>query len=205
MSTVLYYSNYCKSSNKVLQLLSKYDIKNLHFVCIDGRINKNGNTYAILPNGQEMLIPKNITAVPSLMILNQQYNVISGVDEIMNFFQRNIDRQINNATKNNTVPINTPSNNGYLEFSGFGGGIVSDHFSFLDQDDTELSTKGNGGMRQMHNYATINEDIISKNVANNTQESSGNKIKDGDTSSLLDRYKQEREKDLKMYQPKPSY
>ena len=33
--------------------------------------------------------------------------------------------------------------------------ISSDNFSFLDQNTDDLSTRGNGGMRQMHNYASI--------------------------------------------------
>lgn len=223
MSTILYYSNYCKSSNRVLQLLSKYDMKNqVHFICIDGRINKNGNMYAILPNGQEMLIPKNISAVPSLMILNQQYTVISGVDDIMNFFQKNINHQINTATKNNTVPVSTHADDGYSAFGGFGSGIVSDSFSFLDQDDSELKTTGNGGLRQMHSYATLNDDVtitpeVKKsrnpnggnsnpiNGSSSNSNKSGSRIADGDTSSLLDRYKQERDRDLQIYGPKTAY
>ena len=81
---------------------------------------------------------------------------------------------------------------------------MSDHFSFLDHDDKDLSTKGNGGMRQMHSYATINDTTFSQDVNVKTTDSGGNKIKDGDTS-LLDRYKQERDRDLQMYGPKPSY
>lgn len=206
MSTILYYSNYCKSSSKVLQILSKYDLSDsVHFVCIDGRVNKNGNMYAILPNGQEMLIPKNISAVPSLLILNQQYNVISGVDNIINFFQRGIEQQVNHATRNNTVPVSTSADNGYSAFGGFGSGIVSDHFSFLDQNDEDLSTKGNGGLRQMHNYALLNDTHeISKNVQSSTDQT-GNKIRDGDTASLLDRYKQERDRDLQKFTPKMGY
>ena len=210
MSTILYYSNYCKSSSKVLQLLSKYDMSNqIHFICIDGRVTKNGNNYAVLPNGQEMLIPKNITAVPALLILNQQYNVIYGVNDIINFFQRGIEQQVKHATQNNNIPVSTSVDDGYSAFGGFGGGIVSDHFSFLDQDDSELSAQGNGGLRQMHNYARPNDNIIytpglgTKTNSNiKTTETSGNKIRDDDTSSLLDRYKQERDRDLQMYSPK---
>ena len=216
MSTILYYSNYCKSSSKVLQLLSKYDMSSqIHFICIDGRVNKNGNTYAVLPNGQEMLIPNNMTAVPALIILNQQYKIIYGVNEIINFFQRGIEQQVNEATKNNNVPVSTSVDDGYSAFGGFGTGIVSDHFSFLDQDDNDLSAKGDGGLRQMHNYARPNENIIytpgllkndnsNNNSNNNSSETSGNKIKDGDTS-LLDRYKQERDRDLQMYSQKIGY
>jgi hypothetical protein len=210
MSTILYYSNYCKSSSKVLQLLSKYDMSDqIHFICIDGRVNKNGNTYAVLPNGQEMLIPKNITAVPALLLLNQQYKVVYGINDIINFFQRGIEQKVNYATKNNTIPVSTSVDDGYSAFGGFGSGIVSDHFSFLDQDDNEMSAKGDGGLRQMHNYARPNENIIytpglktNNNNSSNNEETNKNKIRDGDTSSLLDRYKQERDRDLQMYGPK---
>jgi saccharopine dehydrogenase-like NADP-dependent oxidoreductase len=33
-------------------------------------------------------------------------------------------------------------------------GVASDSFSFWDMSDEELSAKGNGGLRQMYNYAT---------------------------------------------------
>ena len=32
------------------------------------------------------------------------------------------------------------------------GGIVSDNFSFLDMDPESLKAKGDGGLRQLHNY-----------------------------------------------------
>jgi hypothetical protein len=43
----------------------------------------------------------------------------------------------------------------------FGGGggfndIISDHYSFLDQDNDSLKATGDGGMRQMHNYVDLN-------------------------------------------------
>tara|TARA_A100001015_G_scaffold297209_1_gene378431 strand:- start:163 stop:507 length:345 start_codon:yes stop_codon:yes gene_type:complete len=40
-----------------------------------------------------------------------------------------------------------------MQSGGFG--VASDNFSFLDQGFDELSAKGNGGMRQLHNYATL--------------------------------------------------
>jgi hypothetical protein len=46
-----------------------------------------------------------------------------------------------------------------MAFSFTGGGfgdIVSDQYSFLDMDSDSLSAKGNGGMRQMHNYVDLN-------------------------------------------------
>ena len=204
MSSILYYSQYCESSNKILSTLSKFNIAdNVHFICIDKRVQKNGKIYVILQNGQEMLLPENITKVPALMILNQQYRIIYG-NEIINFFQGSMQTQVNQATKNNTVPASVPSNEGFLggfSFGGFGGsgsGIVSDNYSFLDQDDTELKTTGNGGLRQMHNYALLDESNVRFNTPND--ESTSNKIKDGQYT--LDQLKQAREQELQKYAPR---
>tara|TARA_B100000927_G_scaffold201069_1_gene162786 strand:- start:499 stop:765 length:267 start_codon:yes stop_codon:yes gene_type:complete len=35
------------------------------------------------------------------------------------------------------------------------GGVASDNFSFLDQSADSMSAKGDGGLRQMHQYATL--------------------------------------------------
>ena len=45
-----------------------------------------------------------------------------------------------------------------MAFSLGGGnfGILSDQYSYLDMDADALSAKGDGGVRQMHNYVTIN-------------------------------------------------
>ena len=49
MSSVLYYSNYCENSNKILELLSKTNLKNeMHFICVDKRVRKQNNIYIIL-------------------------------------------------------------------------------------------------------------------------------------------------------------
>ena len=39
-----------------------------------------------------------------------------------------------------------------------GFGVSSDNYSFWDQDSEELLAKGNGGNRQMYNYATAEFD-----------------------------------------------
>ena len=37
-------------------------------------------------------------------------------------------------------------------------GVMSDNYSFLDQTSESLSAKGDGGMRQLYNYSTINQE-----------------------------------------------
>ncbi len=63
-------------------------------------------------------------------------------------------------SKNKTIQKNVSNNNGEpLAFSLLGGGfgVSSDNYSFLDQGSDELSAKGNGGMRQQHHYASIQD------------------------------------------------
>ena len=81
MSAVLYYSTLCKNSQNLLNHMSTNNLgANLHFVKIDNRIQKNNNTYVVLDNGQELLLPSAITKVPALMLLNENYQVIYGKD-----------------------------------------------------------------------------------------------------------------------------
>ena len=152
MSTILYYSNYCEHSRKLLQSLSKTDIKkDIHFICIDKRVkDSNNKTFIVLENGNRILMPENINRVPALLLLTQGYNVLYG-DAILQHFKPTQERMVKQATQNNMEPM-------AFSFGGGGGfgDIVSDQYSFLDMDSDSLSAKGNGGMRQMHNYVDLN-------------------------------------------------
>ena len=148
MSTILYYSNYCDNCSKLLQIISTSNSKSdMHFINIDKRCKKNGATYIILENGQEILLPPTVTKVPALLLLNKGHHVLFGSD---------INKHIEASHITHTNPI--VKNNGEpLAFSLSGGsfGVVSDNYSFLDQDAESLSAKGDGGMRQQHHYATL--------------------------------------------------
>jgi hypothetical protein len=154
MSSILYYSNFCEHSKKLLQTLSKTQAsKDLHFICIDKRTQgPDKKIYIVLENGQKIVMPENVTKVPALLLLNQNYQVLYG-DNIYNHLkpaQEVITRQ---ATSNNMEP---------MAFSLGGGCIASDQYSFLDMDSDALNTKGDGGLRQMHNYVPLNySDTIS--------------------------------------------
>lgn len=148
MSCILYYSKYCEVSKKYLQLLSKSDIqKDIHFICIDKRVkDSNNKTYIILENGQKIILPENITKVPALLLLNQGYQILYG-DQILQHLKPKQQQEVKQATQNNMEP---------MAFSLGCGDVVSDHYSFLDQDPNDLKADGNGGMRQMHNYVDLN-------------------------------------------------
>jgi hypothetical protein len=151
MSCILYYSKYCEVSKKYLQMLSKSSSqKDIHFICIDKRVKEaNNKTYIILENGQKIILPENVTRVPALLLLNQGYQVLYG-EQILEYLKPRQEVEVRQATRNNMEPM-------AFSFGGGGfGDIVSDQYSFLDQAPEDLEAKGNGGMRQMHNYVDLN-------------------------------------------------
>ena len=146
MSSILYYSNFCDNCKKLLIVLSKSGIKNtIHYICIDKRIQKNNATYVVLENNQEILLPNTVNAVPALMLMNDNYKVLYG-DNITNHLKPVEQIAVQKATNFNGEPS---------AFKFDGAGVVSDNFSFLDQNSDELSAKGSGGLRQLYSYATI--------------------------------------------------
>jgi hypothetical protein len=191
MSSILYYSNNCEPSKKLLQNISKTECsKDIHFMCIDRRVkDANGQIFIVLQNGQKIVMPPNVTQVPALLLLNQNYKVIYG-DDIYQHLRPKQQVQVKQATQNNMEP---------LAFA-FGGGssIVSDHYSFLDQNDTDLSVKGNGGVRQMHNYVSLNDSMTSS-MHLPTDETDYKTTKMGESSTSIEAIQRQREADLAKF------
>jgi hypothetical protein len=156
MNSILYYSNFCEKSKKILQTLAKSNIKEeLHFLCIDKRVKgSTGSWYIILENGERIIMPPQVNRVPALLLMKQGHQVLYG-DQILAHLQPR-DTAINmNATNNNGEPSPFSLNNDCIG----GYGVASDTFSYWDQSSEDLSAKGNGGMRQLYNYATIDSNM----------------------------------------------
>ena len=147
--SIVYYSNFCDPSKKLLQKISKTKLsQEIHFICIDRRQrDSKGNTILLLEKEQVML-PSQVTKVPALYKMESK-QVLFG-DDIYSFL---LPRE---------VAINHQATNGNGEpecYSLSQMSSMSDSYSFWDQDPTELSTKGGGGTRQMHNYVTLDQDF----------------------------------------------
>lgn len=142
---VLYYSNYCNYCKDIINILSKSNIKNtIHFLCIDNRIKKNNKTFILLENGKEVSFPDFIKTVPSMILFTRGNMLLEG-NEIHSYI--NSYNQEHNTTNNDE-----PS-----AFSHNYNSIVSDTYSFIDTDISQLDSKeGNAGLMQMHNYVSIN-------------------------------------------------
>ena len=150
MSSILYYSNYCENCNKLIGVLSQNKIKvKIHYVCIDKRIKGHGGaTYVILENQQQLILPPTVTKVPALLLLTQGHSVLFG-DQIYQHLQP----RENNFSQR---VANTPNEPTAFSMGNFTlGGVASDSYSYLDQSSDSMSAKGDGGLRQMHQYATL--------------------------------------------------
>jgi len=153
---ILYYSNYCKHSQNVIQTLVKSNLTNkFSFICIDKRTRDpaNGQVYITLENGGKVVMPPNIHSVPSLLLIKQQYRVIMG-DDILKYLHPEIKNRVT-ATINGSIE---PS--GYhLATSNGGTNIVSEKFTSYSMTPEDLSAKGNSNARQMYNYISVKDDI----------------------------------------------
>ena len=188
MSSILYYSNYCEHSKKMLQSISKANItKDIHYICIDKRVkDSNNKVYIILENGQKIIMPENVSRVPALLLLNQNYQVLYG-EAIVQHLKPRQEIMVKKATQNNLEPM-------AFAFGG-SGSVASDQYSFLDMDSDSLSAKGNGGIRQMHNYVDLNySDNISTPEDEQDYKSAGKISGDLTVEKLLQQREQELQK-----------
>lgn len=159
MSCIIYYSNHCDKSKAVLSALSKSRVQDdIHFLCIDKRVkaaNGSGAWHIVTESGEKVLLPPQVNRVPALLLLNKGHMVLYGEQILQHFQPKNV------ALNNEATNFNGEPNSFSLGRESMGGfGVASDNYSFLDQSADELSAKGNGGMRQLYNYATI--DVVDK-------------------------------------------
>ncbi len=149
---ILYYSNYCKHSQKVIQFLAKNGLTDkLNFICIDKRVfdPKTNNMQIVTENGKTVFLPPNVHSVPALLLVKQHYRVVLG-DDIIQLFTPVVKENTSQAVGMNGEPsgyIFTPSNNGM--------NIVSEQYSNYSLTPEELSAKGYGGRREMYNYVQV--------------------------------------------------
>ena len=153
---VLYYSNNCKHSQKLLAHLAKNGLlEKYNFVCIDRRQvdPQTRQVYITLDRGVKTTLPPNVSRVPTLLLVNKNYTAVIG-DEIYTY----IDSQVK-PDPNNAAFINGGEPIGYILSPSSGGvNIISETYTMYNAPPEELSAKGMGGTRQMHNYVSANVD-----------------------------------------------
>lgn len=156
---VLYYSNYCKYSQNIIQFITKNNLTDqLNFICIDKRQKdpQNGQMYIILENGNKVLLPPNIQNVPALLLTQKNYNVVLG-ESIIEYLKPRLKEKISAATFNNGEPTGFNLNDNAYKFN-----VSSEQYTFYNMSADELSGNGTGENRNLQNYvsaSSANESI----------------------------------------------
>ena len=104
-----------------------------------------------------------------MLLLHNGNRILFG-DEILSFFRDDFDKERKKSTNNNGEPL-------AYSFNGEMGTSMSDNYSYLDQSSDEMGVKGQGGLRQMHNYCNIdNQETIETPEENYTPDKVNEKI-----------------------------
>jgi hypothetical protein len=145
---ILYYSNYCVHSKKIIAYLVKENLTNqLNCVCIDKRQRDafTNQTYILLEDGKKIMLPPNVHSVPALLLVKQNYRVVLG-DEILPILHPLVKRQRDAAVAHSGgEPM------AYV-IGGGSANVVSEKYTAYNLTPEELSAKGTGSNRQMANY-----------------------------------------------------
>jgi len=149
----LYFSKYCKHSSKILEELNHMGMnKKFNYICIDKRVVKQNITYILNPDGSTFPLPPMINRVP-VLLLKPNHEILSG-NQILEY----IKPQVKNIKEEKTMLYNEPNPFSLNMDNGTAYGVKSDNFSFLDSSPDELSAQGTGGVRQMYNYSTLEQE-----------------------------------------------
>ena len=192
----LYYSNYCKYSKKVLDFLSKSGLtEKLNCICIDKRkLNPSTNqTFVVLDDGKQVLLPPNLQSVPALLLIHKDYSVVLG-DDIIQHFEPEVKKKLSDANFGSGEPASYTIKN-----SSGGSNIVSEQFTFYDMSPDELSSKGSGGQRQMYDYVPVQGNVMIETPPDTYKP---DKISNEIT---IDKIQQQRNSDVPMHNSAPQY
>tara|TARA_Y200000002_G_scaffold83245_1_gene66003 strand:+ start:7613 stop:8185 length:573 start_codon:yes stop_codon:yes gene_type:complete len=154
---ILYYSNYCKHSQKIVQTLVKHNLNTkISFICIDKRKRdpRDNQMYIELEDGKKVILPPNIQHVPSLLLIKNNYQVIYG-DKIITYFHSDMKESSSEIVKMNGEPM------GYeLNQSVGGTNIISEKFTSYNMTAEDLGSKSKSNKRNMYNYVTIDQNVF---------------------------------------------
>jgi hypothetical protein len=154
---ILYYSNYCKHSTKVLDFLVKGGLaESLNCICVDKRRRhpQTNQIVVYLENGKQATMPPNVHSVPSLLLVNDNYKLVMG-SEIIKHFEPKVKAKLASANFRNGEPTGVPISS--ISCSG-SSNIVSEQYTMFDLTPEELGAKGNGGRRNFGNYVPVSTD-----------------------------------------------
>ena len=148
---ILYYSNHCPNSQKVIQYIAKFGlIDKINAICIDKRSidNVSGQVFVQLESGKKIMLPPNVHSVPAMLVVKNNYSAIFGQD-IIRYFEPIAREKLEQAHHDNGEPIGMS-----LAPSSAGVAIMSEQYTLYDLSPDDLSAKSRSEKRPMYNYVS---------------------------------------------------
>ena len=148
---ILYYSNHCPHSQKVIHFISRAGlIDSLNAICIDKRtVDPNtGQIFIQLENGKKIMLPPNIQSVPALLVVKDNYRALFG-QNILAYFEPFVKEKTVKAHQMNGEPVGVS-----LAQSSAGVTIHSEQYTLYDLSPEDLSAKSTSEKRPMYQYVS---------------------------------------------------
>ena len=184
MLDILYYSNFCAPSQKVLQHLVKNGMaRKMNFICIDKRQrgDRDNQTYVLLDSGRRVPLPPNVHAVPALLLVKDNYRALFGEQDILRHFAPRFLAANRDAAGDGNLHLLADGRGGggatryvsgggeplgvALVASNHGMHIVSEQFTPYDLAPEDLAAKSSSARREMHSYFPASHDIAYQPIA----------------------------------------
>lgn len=147
MSMILYYSNLCENSKKILHEITRTDIQNsVHFVCVDNRKTAGSDTTVVLGTGETILIPKQVVRVPAMFIIEDARFLFG--NEIHDLIGKSCQKSLEDATAGQLEPF----------------GFATNHYSDIDEVESVAGYYASATHDNMQNIITPPEDYKSDKV-----------------------------------------
>jgi hypothetical protein len=145
----LYYSNFCKHSQGVIQFLVKANLaERMSFLCIDKRRKEGPQTVIVMENGKTAPMPPHVHSVPAL-VLGKGYTVVYGEDIVRHYQSRS--SGAGGAVQHVKTVATEPMG---VSLAYATQSFTSEPYTFYNLSSDELSAKGTGGRRQMYNFVS---------------------------------------------------
>jgi hypothetical protein len=159
---IFYYSTTCPHCQKVIQFITKNNITH-HLSCINidkrKRDHNQNQLVVVLESGQTVFLPPNLNTVPSILCPKRNYELLSGVDNILKYLKERFSINLTNAVSfgDNRIQIREPVGTPLGSFNN-NSNIYSEQFTPYGLDPETLSAKSTH-KRDLYNYVSVDHNL----------------------------------------------
>ena len=171
---ILYYSNMCKHSQKVVQFVVKNQLTDqLSCICVDKRKRdaNNNQTMVILENGQTVMLPPNLQSIPAILCVKRNYTLVLGADPIIEYLQSFFGLSphshdlFEHPNHPSTAVNRRPQSQDPIGFELVNGpssntGIYSEPFTGYNLEPEDLAGQSQSSNRPIYEYTPVDKQIF---------------------------------------------